>query len=581
MTHYYTDEKQVQVVIALLKAHGIRKIIASPGTTNMTFVMSLKSDPHFKLFSAVDERSAAYMACGLAEECGEPVVISCTGATASRNYMPGLTEAHYRKLPVLAITATRPLSEVGHHTAQVIDRSVFPKDTVVHSVSLPVIKDAEDQWDCEIKANRAILALTHRGGGPVHINLPTTYCRSYDTKKLPECRIIQRIGPDSGFPALPKGGRVGIFVGSHAVMPAELTSAIDRFCAVYNGAVFCDHTSGYRGAYRVAFSIVGCQQTFDTSGFYPDVLIHIGEITGDYYLRVSAGQVWRVCEDGEIRDKFRKLRYVFDMSERRFFDHYTRQSGGGQEDRYLQECLACVERMHAKIPKLPFSNISIARRLAPHIPPGAVLHFGILNSLRAWNFFELPAGVAAMCNVGGFGIDGCVSSLIGASLADRNKLYFGVIGDLAFFYDMNVLGNRHIGNNVRILLINNGKGMEFGFSFHPAALFGAEADAFVAAKGHFGRQSRQLVKNFAENLGFEYLSAANEQELEEVYERFMTPELTERPVLLEVFTNDDEESQAMDLMMSLEKDIKSEVVNLARQAIGAKGIKVLKKLTKG
>ena len=103
----YTNERNVQIVIALLKAHGIHRVIASPGTTNMTFVVSIENDPWFQIWSSVDERSAAYLACGMAAETGEPVAISCTGATASRNYMPGLTEAYYRKLPVLAITSTR------------------------------------------------------------------------------------------------------------------------------------------------------------------------------------------------------------------------------------------------------------------------------------------------------------------------------------------------------------------------------------------------------------------------------------------------------------------------------------------
>ena len=102
---YYTSERNVQIVIALLKAHGIKRVIASPGTTNMTFIGSIQNDSWFEIYSSVDERSAAYLACGLAAETGEPVVISCTGATASRNYMPGLTEAYYRKLPVLAITS--------------------------------------------------------------------------------------------------------------------------------------------------------------------------------------------------------------------------------------------------------------------------------------------------------------------------------------------------------------------------------------------------------------------------------------------------------------------------------------------
>ena len=72
----YTNERNVQIVIALLKAHGIHRVIASPGTTNMTFVVSIENDPWFQIWSSVDERSAAYLACGMAAETGEPVAIS-------------------------------------------------------------------------------------------------------------------------------------------------------------------------------------------------------------------------------------------------------------------------------------------------------------------------------------------------------------------------------------------------------------------------------------------------------------------------------------------------------------------------
>ena len=135
MATYYTDEKNTQVLVALLKAHGIRKVIASPGTTNVTLVASMQYDPFFDVYSSVDERSAAYMACGLSAESGEPVVICCTGATASRNYLSGLTEAYYRKIPILAITATQAISKVGHHVAQVIDRSSLPNDVAKYSIT--------------------------------------------------------------------------------------------------------------------------------------------------------------------------------------------------------------------------------------------------------------------------------------------------------------------------------------------------------------------------------------------------------------------------------------------------------------
>ena len=76
MSKFYTDEKNALIIIALLKANGIRKVIASPGTTNMALTGSMQNDPYFQVYSSVDERSAAYIACGLAHESGEPVVIS-------------------------------------------------------------------------------------------------------------------------------------------------------------------------------------------------------------------------------------------------------------------------------------------------------------------------------------------------------------------------------------------------------------------------------------------------------------------------------------------------------------------------
>ena len=138
---YYTAERNVQIVIALLKANGIKRVIASPGTTNMTFVGSIQNDPFFEIFSSVDERSAAYLACGMAAETGEPVVLSCTGATASRNYMSGLTEAYYRKLPVLAITSHRGDQQIGHLLDQQIDRRVVLKAGTYGHVGLGVPLD--------------------------------------------------------------------------------------------------------------------------------------------------------------------------------------------------------------------------------------------------------------------------------------------------------------------------------------------------------------------------------------------------------------------------------------------------------
>lgn len=548
----YSEEQAVQILIALLKEHKIRKVIASPGTTNVTFIRSIQNDSDFELYSCVDERSAAYMACGMAEESGEIVCLSCTGATASRNYFSGLTEAFYRKLPILAITSTQLVSKVGHNVAQVIDRSSPPKDTVKHSVTLPFVKDRTDFWDCVDKVNIALLELTRNGGGPVHINLQTCYRPNYNVYELPYVRTIRRVNSLEEFPKLPQG-RIAIFIGSHKKMNKKLTESIDRFCEVNNAVVFCDHTSGYNGRYKVLYALVASQLKNIIEK--PDLLISIGEITGDYYsLKIGANdQIWRVNEDGEVRDPIGRLTYVFDMKEEIFFDEYSKNSESKVKKDYFDICQKQLKELYSKLPELPFSNIWVASKLANKIPENSVVHLGILNSLRAWNFFELPSTVSSNANVGGFGIDGCLSSLIGASLNNRNKLYFLVLGDLAFFYDMNALGNRHIGKNVRILIVNNGKGTEFRNYGHYAASFGEEVDNYIAAARHFGNKSDTLVRHYAEDLGFLYLSAQNKDEFIENREIFTDSKIGDKPIIFEVFTNNEDESRALECIINLLK----------------------------
>ncbi len=578
----YTKEKNAQIVISLLKQHGIRKVIASPGTTNVAFIGSIEKDPYFEIISAVDERSAAYMACGLAEETGEPVVISCTGATASRNYAPGMTEAYYRKIPVLALTSMQAFSNVGHHNPQVIDRSVVPNDVANLSVALPIVKDEQDLWDCEVKVNNALLELKRNGGGPVHINLPTTYTLPFITGDMPDYRAIFRITTsdilNKKFPPISKDlvGEIGIFIGSHVSFSEAETEAIEKFCRCYDAVVFCDKTSSYKGDYAVNFSLAASQEMLDKAKYKPSLMIHIGEVSGDYYtLGLSADTVWRISPDGELRDTFKKLKYVFEMEECLFFDTYSNDRTAGTS--YYNRCVSYLSELRKNLPELPFSNLWVAKELSDKIPEGSTLHFGILNSLRSWNFFEVDKTIITKCNVGGFGIDGSMSTLIGASFSRPNSLYFCVLGDLAFFYDMNSIGNRHVGNNIRILLINNGKGTEFRQYNHHAAYFGESADNFIAASEHFGKKSNRLVKDYSEALGFKYIYANNKEEFLNVYEDFVSEQEVEKPIVFEVFTNSEEESSALKLINNIEKDSSVKIKKFAKSLISSDTKKFIKR----
>ena len=579
---YYTNERNVQIVIALLKAHGIHRVIASPGTTNMTFVVSIENDPWFKIWSSVDERSAAYLACGMAAETGEPVVISCTGATASRNYMPGLTEAYYRKLPVLAITSTRGNHKLGHLIDQQIDRRNIPNDIAMKSVTIPMVKDKEDERYCEIEANKAILALKLNGGGPAHINMYTRYSHDFTVKEIPHVNAIYRHTVfDKEWPVIPQDGRIVVRVGSHANFSDEQTNAIDAFCATYDAVVCCDHTSGYRGKYEVHGQLVFGQQKWHSSLRNANLCIHIGEVSGDQFT-VNAKHTWRVSPDGELRDTFGNLRRVFMMPEIDFFNHYAK--GNANYTDYLDALNKEIENVKNEIPNLPFSNIWMAQQMHEKLPKDCEIHFGIYHSLRSWNFFKLPIGIQAKCNVGGFGIDGGVSTMIGASLSNPNKLFIGVFGDLAFFYDMNVVGNRHVGNNVRILLVNNGKGNEFRNYGHPCYFLGDEADKYIAAAGHYGNMSNLLVKNYAENLGYEYITASNKEEFNNVVEKFLSPENNDKPMLFEVFTETEDESDALKIILNMIVDnktiVKDKLKKAVKEIVGQRGIETIKKVIK-
>ena len=270
MDFHYTSERNVQIVLALLKANNIKKVVASPGATNESIVASMQYDPYFEMYSCVDERSAAYMACGLAAESGEIVVLSCTGATSSRNYLPGLTEAYYRKLPILAITSSMPTAHIGHLFAQCTNRSTPPVDTVKTSYCIESVKDADDEWDRMIKVNKAISDLKRNGGGPVHLNLITRGCSDYSVIELPHVNKITYYQANDEFPSL-DNKKVLVFMGEQKYLSEEESKVIDKVSMIYGQM---NEPPGNR--LRVALTGLTVAEKFRDEGL--DVLLFIDNI---------------------------------------------------------------------------------------------------------------------------------------------------------------------------------------------------------------------------------------------------------------------------------------------------------------
>ena len=575
MENIYTGEKNIQILISLLKKHNIKNIIASPGTTNISFVASVQSDNFFNVYSCVDERSAAYMACGMAAETQEPVVITCTGATASRNYLSALTEAYYRKLPIIAITATQHLARIGQNIAQVIDRTVQIKDTVKKSIQLTSVHTSEDRWACNLKVNDVLLECRRNGGGPVHINMVTTYSNDFSCKVLPDERKIERIIKSDKFPEITK--KVAIFIGNHYIIDKKLESRIEEFCEKYNAVVICDHTSNYNGKYKILGNLIFNQKkNYDLKNI--ELLIDFGNISGAY-MSINPKEVWRIDLDGELRDTFSKLKYVFEMDENTFFSEYNALKKEKVETTYYNEMVSVRNSLSEKLEKLelPFSNLWVAKQISSKLKDGDIVHLAILNTLRSWNYYSIDKNVKFYSNTGGFGIDGVMSSAIGNSLVTEKNVYC-FIGDLAFFYDMNSIGNVELGKNLRILLINNGCGTEFHNYNHRAVAVATENQLdskFFAADGHFGNKSKDLVKHYSEDLGFEYVSAVNKEEFVSNIDKFMD-ESTNKPMIFEIFTDAELESEELKKINNLEKDSKDKL----KEIIGEKNIRRLKRFKK-
>ena len=578
MDFHYSAERNVQMVLALFKAYGIKRVIASPGAINIPVVASMQQDSFFEMKSCVDERSAAYMACGWAEETGEPVVLSCTGATSSRNYMPGLTEAFYRKLPVIALTSSRDIARIGHLMPQVTDRTAHPNDIVVDYAHVQTIKDDMDDWDVNVKVNRALNNLKR---GPVHINITDAISKKYDVIELPKVNVIRRYTLKDEMPERPKG-KIAIFCGEHKAWTKEETDAVDAFCACNDAVVMVDHTSKYHGKYRVLYSIIGAQKGYTSSIPKFDIVIHIGEVSGAYQMfgvGINAKNCWRVNPDGAYRDFFKNLSGVFQMDEIDFFKHYTLENFTYQ-DCLLKLCQNEFKKITASIPEMPFSNLYLGQKLGMAFPDDSILYLGILNTLRTWNFSEINPKVRTYSNVGGFGIDGTLSAAIGSSFANPNRLTFVVLGDLSFFYDMNSIGNHCIGRNLRILLVNNGKGIEFRHLNHPAAFMGDDADDFVAAAGHWGYQSHDLVRHYTQDLGFKYLSASNKEEFETVYRDFLDTVYNERPILFEVFTTTENEQDCLMSLIKANQPTSISTKEIVSSMLGNNVKKLIKKVIK-
>lgn len=535
----YTNLPSYQIIISLLKAFNIRHLVLSAGSRNVPFVHSVEEDSFFTCYSVVDERSAAYFALGLSQQLQQPVLISCTASTASSNYWPAVGEAFYQGVPLIVLTSDRNPSMLHQWEDQMIDQVGMFDRHVRCSVNLPIINDKDDWNYCQRLVNKVLLELDHHGTGPVHINVPMKdYCMDFDTLELPQVQKITRISIldslqwQKAAHQLNKYKRILITCGQSSNYDTELNEALTDFFHKYNCAISVEHMSNIasEGTIHTSLCMDVRYNHVSFQEFKPDLVISFGYNVCQgikEQLRWFKGQYehWSIQPNGEVVDMYNSLTTIFESSALYFFHQMNHLATLQQSNdlQYYNKLKGYANSTY--FPNFSWSSTYAIQQLVKQIPSGSILHMAINNSIRIANFFQLQPNIRSYANIGTYGIDGCLSSFIGQSVAS-DALCFLLIGDLAFFYDMNALRIKHIKKNMRILLLNNDGGSEF---YYNGTWKNEVSDLHTTARHH------TKAEGWVRENNFEYLSAHDSESFQDALKRFMSVDAT-HSIFLEVFT---------------------------------------------
>ncbi len=563
----YSNIKSVQILISLMKEFGINHVILSPGGSDIPIIHSIETDNYFQCYSVVDERSAVYYAMGMAQQLQQPVTCVCTSGTAVCNYLPGITEAFYQDVPVLAVTADKnPYYQDQLETQKIKQNGIF-KDVVKKSVELPIVESSEDAWLCNRLVNEAMLELTHRGAGPVQINIPIVgETNIYDCEVLPKQRKMTYISkPNWGELASQLSNKkVMVVVGQNINFTENDIENMEVFFECYDCIYAVENLSNLccKGIVNT-YATTEMRPMSDLDYLCPEIVISIGNNLSSYQLKpflrshYKSMENWLISESGVVRDAYKCLTNIVEVSPSTFFSGIISASIVKKHSDHLYYNLWLDEINKINLPDFEFSNFYVAKRLAEIMPENSILHTAILNSTRVMQFFPIAKGIKVYSNVGALGIDGCFSTFVGQA-AVNNSLSYLLIGDLSFFYDMNAAGLKSINRNVRVILLNNGGGSEFHFFMGKRNI--PEIDSYICA------EHEKIATGWIISLGYDYYTVTTKEEFEEVIEKFGLP--SEKPLFLEVLGNMEAEAERTNAFYDLYRKMGISNKRVVKKIIG-------------
>ncbi|MBN2165225.1 MAG: 2-succinyl-5-enolpyruvyl-6-hydroxy-3-cyclohexene-1-carboxylic-acid synthase [Marinilabiliaceae bacterium] len=544
MSKPISDKKTVRILIDLCRAEGISDIIISPGSRNAPLTLSFAALDDFNCYSVVDERSAAFFALGIAQQKRKIVALLCTSGTAVLNYAPAIAEAFYQNIPLVIITADRPSEWLGQGDGQTINQDGIFSNYIKYSCTLPVeINSQEDKWFAERMVSEAFIKCMSPLRGPVHINVPfreplygKTVQQISKSRPVVYNKSVGRL-PDEVLVDLAEAWssteRIMVLVGMRnpdlrfQLMLNELEDR-ERIIILTESLSNCNGD----GFINCIDRVVATFRDEEVALFKPDLLITFdGQIVSKkikQFLRDNKPKEhWHISESGAYTDTYMQLTRVLHGDPVIILEQLIKlvkpiKSRYRENWKKRYDYATLIHDEYTK--QLPWSDFKVFQMVIKALPRPCVLQLGNSTPVRYAQLFNGYEQVESYSNRGTSGIDGCVSTAVGASVAREEPVVL-VTGDLSFFYDSNALWNKYISKKFKIIVVNNGGGGIFRFIPGPAET--EELEEFFAT-GH-----SMNADNLAAHFKICYNKCSTAEQLDELLPSFFEQK---ESAILEVLT---------------------------------------------
>lgn len=528
-----------QTLIQLCLDKGIRHIVISPGSRNAPLTIGFGNHPNFKCYSIVDERCAAFFALGMSQQIKQPVAVLCTSGSALLNYYPAVAEAYYSNIPLVVISADRPAERIDIGDGQTIRQPNVFENHILYSANCTDGDQFQQKNETEINValNSAIEL-----NGPVHINVPFSEPLYETTNK--QLAVPQNVPPQSAdlsiqddltpFAEQWNGSKkklvlVGVLNPNSVEQQFIEALAKDESVLVLTETTSNLHHDKFISAIDQLITPLSDSEFEDLR---PEVLLTFGGMVvskriKNFLRNFPPKYHWHV--DTKIAyDTYFVLSRHFKTSINHFLNAFLPKTKSVQSD-YQNRWLAVKSyrqnRHNLFLENLLYSDFKVFCQIFQNLPQNLQLQLSNSATVRYAQLFSLPATVAVFCNRGTSGIDGSMSTAIGAALTSKLPTVF-ITGDLSFFYDSNALWNNYIPNNFKIIIINNGGGGIF-------RILPGEKDTEVFDK-FFETKHNLNAKQLAEMFQFKYNAVQENDELGNCLAAFFTKD--DKPSILEIFT---------------------------------------------